>query len=305
LEDVFYKYGDYTRIGKTIKMLREKQGISQEEFAKGICDRGFLSKLENGERKATSVIMLVQMCQRLNISVDDLFAIAFGEESLTVIVNDINAYIRIQNYDMAHMLANVHLKNSSNVIYRQFYLLEEAIYYLNKKEFDRVSYLAEEGIFLTTSFNGPLYTLTELRLINIFLYVQIIHNRANNRNAILNTFDNFKYYLELNTHDDYDVIGNIYIDCCYYYLISIKLEGFYFLANHCYTIFKQLKMNNHIKELWIYFYIYYLIKGDKVKAKEYYNKLKSYSNLFNANIMERVKENVAYFVNYQVLNLRR
>lgn len=297
-DDDFYKYVDLSRLGKVIKMLREKQGINQDDFVRGICDRAFLSKLENGERKAPSIMVLVKICQRLNISIDDLFTIAFGDESLTTIVNDINAYIRIHNYEMAHLLADIHLKNCSNIIYRQFYLLEEAIYYLDKKDFDRVSYLVEEGIFLTTSFTGPLYTLTELRLVNIFLYVQIVHYRINDQKIVLDTFRNFKYYISLNNHNDYDVIGNIYLDCCYYYLICIKCDDFYTIANYCKQIFYDLKMHNHTVELWIYFYVYYLIKGDNTKAKEYYNKLKTYSKLFDSSLMSRVKENVGYFVNY-------
>ena len=84
---------DMSRLGKTIKMLRERSGLNQAEFADGICERTFLSKLENGARKAPSIVTLSRMCQKLNISMDDLFLLSFGDndEILSVIVSDVNA----------------------------------------------------------------------------------------------------------------------------------------------------------------------------------------------------------------------
>ena len=296
--DVIYKFVDLGNLGRTIKLLRKKQGFNQDDFCRGICDKALLSKLENGDRKATSAMILVKMCQRLNITIDDLFAIAFGEDLYTYIVADINSYIVINNYEIAHEMVNMYLANVDNPIYKQFYLMVEAMYYMNKRNFDKASYLIEEAIFLTTSFTGPLYTLTELRLVNMFLYIQIVHYRVNNHKIVKDTFENFKYYLSLNSHADYHVVGNIYLDCCYYYLLCLYYDEFYITATSCSKIFSDFKMRNHEVELWIYFYVYYLIKEDRIKAKEYYNKLKSYSELFDSNLMMRVKENVGYFVNY-------
>ena len=162
-------FEDMSNLGKTIKTLRNKQGISQEEFAKGICERTLLSKLENGQRKAPSVVTLGKICQKLSISMDDLFILSFGDKdgALSLIIDDINAYITARNYEEAHRLAGIYLSKTTNSIYRQFYLLEEAIYYLNNKDYKKAEFLAEEGINITTSLTGPLYTLTEIRLVNV------------------------------------------------------------------------------------------------------------------------------------------
>jgi transcriptional regulator with XRE-family HTH domain len=42
-------------IGITVKKLREKKGLSQEELAKDICDRTNITKLENGHSKIPSL----------------------------------------------------------------------------------------------------------------------------------------------------------------------------------------------------------------------------------------------------------
>ena len=116
---------DMSRLGKTIKMLRERVGLNQAEFAEGICERTFLSKLENGARKAPSIITLSRMCQKLNVTIDDLFLIGFGDddEILSIVVSDVNALIYSHRYDEAYELAQKHLSDCKSSIYKQLYLL--------------------------------------------------------------------------------------------------------------------------------------------------------------------------------------
>ena len=68
-----------TDVYNKIKLLRERAGMNQDELCEGICERTFLSKLENGCRKAPSIVMLSKLCQKLNISMDDLFLLSFGD----------------------------------------------------------------------------------------------------------------------------------------------------------------------------------------------------------------------------------
>ena len=58
-------------IGITIKKLRERKGLSQEQLAKGICDRTNITKLENGHSKVPSLSFVLSICERLEITIDE------------------------------------------------------------------------------------------------------------------------------------------------------------------------------------------------------------------------------------------
>ena len=290
-------FEDMSNLGKTIKTLRNKQGISQEEFAKGICERTLLSKLENGQRKAPSVVTLGKICQKLSISMDDLFILSFGDKdgALSLIIDDINAYITARNYEEAHRLAGIYLSKTTNSIYRQFYLLEEAIYYLNNKDYKKAEFLAEEGINITTSLTGPLYTLTEIRLVNVFLYLNIAINGYNDRKTVIDAFNNFTHYLSLIKSNNIEVLGYIYLDCCYFYLINLQLNEFLNLYNFCETLFKDLSMHNHLIECWKYKCLYHMILNENEDFNLYLSKLKIFADLLDNKLMKKMEENINYF----------
>ena len=63
-------------IGITIKKLREKKGLSQEQLAKDICDRTNITKLENGHSKVPSLSFVLSICERLDITIDEFLNLA-------------------------------------------------------------------------------------------------------------------------------------------------------------------------------------------------------------------------------------
>ncbi len=62
----------YLKVGQTIKQLREKQNMTKTELASGICSISYITRIENGERCPTSVI-LRQLITKLGISNEYLF----------------------------------------------------------------------------------------------------------------------------------------------------------------------------------------------------------------------------------------
>ena len=60
-------------IGKTIKAIRIKRGLSQEDLA-GLheVDRAYISKIESG-RSEPSVHKIFELCEALNIKPSDFF----------------------------------------------------------------------------------------------------------------------------------------------------------------------------------------------------------------------------------------
>lgn len=66
-------------IGKTVKALRIKQGLSQEDLA-GLCevDRSYISMIEVG-RNEPSVTKIFQICQALQIQPSYFFRLVEAE----------------------------------------------------------------------------------------------------------------------------------------------------------------------------------------------------------------------------------
>ncbi|ETT56793.1 helix-turn-helix domain-containing protein [Paenibacillus sp. FSL R7-269] len=66
-------------IGKTIKAIRMKQGLSQEDLAdKCDVDRSYISMIEVG-RNEPSVTKIFDLCKGLNIRPSDFFKMIEGE----------------------------------------------------------------------------------------------------------------------------------------------------------------------------------------------------------------------------------
>ena len=288
---------DMSRLGYTIKLLRERAGMNQDELCEGICERTFLSKLENGCRKAPSIVMLSKLCQKLNISMDDLFLLSFGDndEILSVVVSDINALIYSYRFDEAYEFAKIHLENVETPIYKQLYLLTKALHYFYKEEYDKVIFIVEEAIALTTSLTGPLYTLTELRLVNMFLNINIVKYRIEDCYSIRECFDNFSYYLQNNYVQNYREIGFMYLSVCEFFLYDYKINEFKILIDQCLKIFKENNFLLHQQISWNLLYLYHCICNDYKNAYNYYLKLKSYCDLFGNKQMKYLNTHIEHF----------
>lgn len=278
-------------------MLRERIGMNQDELCDGICERSFLSKLENGCRKAPSIVILSKFCQKLNISMDDLFILSFGDndEILSVVVSDVNALIYSYRFDEAYELAKVHLSNIETPIYKQLFLLTKALYYFYKEEYDKVMFIVEEAITLTTSLTGPLYTLTELRLVNLFLHINIVKYRTGVSSSIRECFNNFSYYLQNNYIQNYREIGFMYLSVCEYFLYDYKLDKFKLLLDRCMKIFKDNNFIVHKQIAWRRLYLYYCIKNDYKEAYKYLCKIENYCELFGSKPMEYLNTHIKHF----------
>ena len=68
-------------IGSVVKRLREEKGMSQEQLAKGICDRTNITKLENGHYKVPSLSFVLLICDKLEIDLNEFLNIALKDIS--------------------------------------------------------------------------------------------------------------------------------------------------------------------------------------------------------------------------------
>ncbi len=73
----------YLEIGKTLKKLRMKKGLSNSQLSEGICSASYISRIENGDRCPTSVI-LRQLTNRLGVSPEYLFSLIESPNSVMI-----------------------------------------------------------------------------------------------------------------------------------------------------------------------------------------------------------------------------
>ena len=101
-------------IGASIKKLRESRGLSQDELAKDICDRTTITKLENGSSKIPSFIFILQICDKLNVTLDEFINIALSN-SYSLDKNFLFNHLLNNNIDnISEYLSNIDMESLSN-----------------------------------------------------------------------------------------------------------------------------------------------------------------------------------------------
>ncbi|WBW97232.1 helix-turn-helix domain-containing protein [Oceanirhabdus sp. W0125-5] len=88
----------YLKVGQTIKELREKQNMTKTELASGICSVSYITRIENGERCPTSVI-LRQLTTKLGISNEYLFRSIESDSAMHVHELLEELLLRIERHD--------------------------------------------------------------------------------------------------------------------------------------------------------------------------------------------------------------
>jgi len=92
----------YIKIGQTIKELRLKKNITRKQLADGICSISYISRIENGGRCPTSVI-LRQITNKLGISPEYLFRAIESPASLHVHELLIKLFLNIERNDLKNI----------------------------------------------------------------------------------------------------------------------------------------------------------------------------------------------------------
>lgn len=123
-------------IGASIKKLRESRGLSQDELAKDICDRTTITKLENGLSKIPSFIFVLQICDKLNITVDEFINYALSN-SYSLDKKTIVSFLINNNISqLGEYLSNIDF-NTLNINDQKFYNYLIAKIYINENKFDK------------------------------------------------------------------------------------------------------------------------------------------------------------------------
>ena len=225
-------------IGMTIKKLREKKGLSQEQLAKDICDRTNITKLENGHSKVPSLSFVLAICERLELTIDEFLNYALLNNYkldkkliLELLVNDdketIKEYLNSLN---PNMLSKLDLKYY-NFLLAKIYLNDKRIQQgydilkniINDKNDDYVKVFAihellKYGLLKNNEKTDYIYArsflshLKEKNTNNQYFY--FINDLLRN-SIIKNDAERSRYLLELeimfiNNHDLYKFLATYY-----------------------------------------------------------------------------------------------
>ncbi|GEO73792.1 XRE family transcriptional regulator [Levilactobacillus namurensis DSM 19117] len=88
-------------LGDKVKQYRKQKNLSQQELASGICTQATVSLMEK-RNKVPSIKIILQICRRLNVSLDDILA-GVGS-SLDEQFDRISLAVRADDYDHASQL---------------------------------------------------------------------------------------------------------------------------------------------------------------------------------------------------------
>ena len=190
-------------IGANIKRLRESRGLSQEQLAKDICDRTTITKIENGFSKIPSFIFVVQICDKLNVTVDE-----FLNSSLS------NSYSLDRNLIVDKLFENNIEEISSylsKIDYEILNIIDQSLYdfliakiYLNNDN----KIKAKEYLFRSLNHSNTLKisNIVDLLSYNELIKHNLIINRTNSVHKII-----IDILLEIDIRSKKDVNEYIYL----------------------------------------------------------------------------------------------
>lgn len=178
-------------IGTSIKKLREKKGLSQEQLAKDICDRTNITKLENGHTKIPSLSFILLLCERLDITIEEFlnFAMANSYSLNRKLILDLlmnNNMCDLEKY--LNDIDDSCLSKNSLLYYK--YLLGKV--YISRCENDKWKSLLLEII-----------SQTHENYIKILSYHELIKNHFISANEEIYSYDNLNKIINKNSPLEY------------------------------------------------------------------------------------------------------
>ncbi|MBE6469415.1 MAG: helix-turn-helix transcriptional regulator [Coriobacteriaceae bacterium] len=139
-------------LGETIRMLRRKRGLTQEQLAEGLCSAVSISRIEN-DRQAPAASLLDALLGRLGSSVDQLCGVYFQserDERIDRLFQATEKKLKAASPQEAERLIDAFEREvSSSAVHSQMVLFLRAEALLDQGEDDRSRPLFEESVRAT------------------------------------------------------------------------------------------------------------------------------------------------------------
>jgi transcriptional regulator with XRE-family HTH domain len=249
-------------IGASIRKLRESRGLSQDELAKDICDRTTITKLENGSSKIPSFIFILQICDKLNVTLDEFINIALSN-SYSLDKNFLFNHLLNNNIDnISEYLSDIDMESLSNKD-QQLYNYLIAKIYINNGKYDKAKEYLLRSLNLSKNLKSD--SVLELLAYHELVKHELIVERTKSMDKIL-----IESILKVNSKD-----------ISYLYLIDSALKDSLSRNNEYAPILLERELNIINDEgLYKYLPIYYnnkliMYKEDENMQRDIKSKLKA------------------------------
>lgn len=215
------------KIGTIIKKLRKERAFTQQELARGICDRTTIAHYENGLIQTPSIHILKEIASKFGMSIEEMLPYASLEnEGISCEKRKkILLLLRDKCYEKARLLVLPIIYSSLNSTDRQFLLYIEGCYYRSLKQYLVANELFVKALFLTKSCEKrKFFTCMECR-IEYALLQNYFYNYCYDKQKLLYQLDCFKANL-MNCKEiqDKDVIQEMTLGIAYIYLATKQYE---------------------------------------------------------------------------------
>lgn len=162
-------YLEERNFGETIKKIRQEQQMTQKMLSQGICAQSVLSRIENG-LEIPNVVVLQNICQRLNITMDQLLYSHSDDIHWTKeVYNQVHFHLIHQNYkQMEELLESSSIENHLYLdtdFQLYYYYLGSCEFYLHHAHEDAIQSL-KKGLSYTYSQGQETISPIEIQLLS-------------------------------------------------------------------------------------------------------------------------------------------
>lgn len=281
-------------IGEIIRHYRKERGLSQEELAEGICDRKYLSHIENNKHIPTLDI-INQLSNRLGVNLYDSYALMLRNHDIDTHkkIEQIQPYLSGKTSEKIIELVNEYkeLPGFQNGEPLQCLKYATSLYYANclEKTEEAITF-ALEGLSVNEPFSidcvnsNRTFTNIEMSLLNT---IAVDYCRLEQMNEakkyfeliqkyLFNAFQQSHYATNRNNQFEVKFLAN---HICNYFLFFRDTEDFPIdIIDNVLTILKQLSNHHMLPELLLCKCYLLMQDGKEDKAKELYSLAHSLGN---------------------------
>jgi transcriptional regulator with XRE-family HTH domain len=159
------KRGDAAMIGRKIRDIRLHKSMSQADICVGICTKSMISQIENG-RVSPSLDLLEKICERLGISVSDLYRSDEKDTEIDKRLTFIEELLVEKEYsrgltELHTLLRSTQIKDHSYKYFQCIYLLGKSYYLIG--EYKKSQNYLNEALAITVKHK---YYKDEINVLN-------------------------------------------------------------------------------------------------------------------------------------------
>jgi len=286
------------KLAKAIRSLRVQRKMTQEELAKGVCQRTTLTHYENGDIKLPSITILRGIADKFGMTLDDLFLYAYsGSQEFNLYKKmRVQALIDAKQYTEALDICRSVAEKNGSVTDEQMLLYVEGAAAIDRKEHELARTYLEQAMAMTNaSKRGEYLTLNEMKIAHSMLLNEVLNTKTKySRQDMISSLDILKRSL-----DNFPISGSPQMIIKFYVAISDLYRCFnrYTEALECvdtaYVITKKSGNYDFLGNIFHIKAFIYLLEEQLDQTAVYLKKARLFYELIeNANFLKQLEASI-------------